>query len=361
MRPFPVSSEVLSASDYEAVLETAGRLHRHRDLETFPDLALEVLSRLIPNTFCTYNECDFRTLKLRLVTRPAEMGARAERFVPVINRYLHQHPLIPYLSSSEDGQAVTILDFISSEKLHSREVYQQALALLHVEDTLVFSIATVAHETVFFALNRSEPTFTPRDKKLANLLRPHFLASLEHSHAFDAAAAAFTLSSNGLASLSYGVVLADSQGYVVHGNSLAIELLERYFPEVNRHIYLPELVSRWVFAQDRESFSAALPFELIVGDYRLRIRQTDTGDGHRLLIIEEGIHSGPAMLLSLGITRRECEVLFWVSQGKSNFDIGIILSLSHRTVEKHLQGIFIKLGVESRTAAMILAVPLLNA
>jgi len=55
----------------------------------------------------------------------------------------------------------------------------------------------------------------------------------------------------------------------------------------------------------------------------------------------------------LGLTPRETEVLAWVAQGKSNGVIGTILGISPRTVQKHLERAFPKLGVESRTAAAV--------
>ena len=53
--------------------------------------------------------------------------------------------------------------------------------------------------------------------------------------------------------------------------------------------------------------------------------------------------------------QREAEVLYWVVQGKTNHDIGDILGSSPRTVNKHLEHVFEKLGVETRTAAANLA------
>jgi DNA-binding CsgD family transcriptional regulator len=52
-----------------------------------------------------------------------------------------------------------------------------------------------------------------------------------------------------------------------------------------------------------------------------------------------------------GLTRRESQVLTWVRRGKTNREISILLSISPRTVQKHLEHIFQKLGVETRTAA----------
>ncbi|MBI2985837.1 MAG: helix-turn-helix transcriptional regulator [Deltaproteobacteria bacterium] len=57
------------------------------------------------------------------------------------------------------------------------------------------------------------------------------------------------------------------------------------------------------------------------------------------------------LLKPLRLTQREAEVLAWASQGKSNKEVGSILGLSARTVGKHLEHIYSKLGVESRTAA----------
>ncbi len=57
----------------------------------------------------------------------------------------------------------------------------------------------------------------------------------------------------------------------------------------------------------------------------------------------------------LGLTSRESEVLSWISKGKTNRDIAQILGLSPRTIDKHLEQIYAKLGVENRTAAAALA------
>jgi DNA-binding response OmpR family regulator/DNA-binding CsgD family transcriptional regulator len=59
---------------------------------------------------------------------------------------------------------------------------------------------------------------------------------------------------------------------------------------------------------------------------------------------------------ALGLTSREAEVLLWISRGKPNRDIGEILNISPRTVNKHLEQIFVNLGVENRAAAAAAAV-----
>ena len=61
-----------------------------------------------------------------------------------------------------------------------------------------------------------------------------------------------------------------------------------------------------------------------------------------------------------GLTHRESEVLLWIAKGKSNRDIGEILGLSARTVTKHLEQIYVKLGVENRASAAVKAANVLH-
>jgi DNA-binding CsgD family transcriptional regulator len=58
---------------------------------------------------------------------------------------------------------------------------------------------------------------------------------------------------------------------------------------------------------------------------------------------------------SLKLTRREAEVLFWISRGKSNHEIGIILGAKTGTICKHVEHILTKLNVENRTSAAVVA------
>jgi DNA-binding CsgD family transcriptional regulator len=71
-----------------------------------------------------------------------------------------------------------------------------------------------------------------------------------------------------------------------------------------------------------------------------------------LLLAQNNLRNGDtARLLDAALTQRESEVLSWVAKGKTNRDIAEILGMSPRTVNKHLEHIFDKLGVETRSAA----------
>jgi len=85
--------------------------------------------------------------------------------------------------------------------------------------------------------------------------------------------------------------------------------------------------------------------------------EDDAAGGEWLVVMRESDDAAivEAITLALELTAREAEVLYWVVKGKTNRDIGEILGTSPRTVTKHLEHIFEKLGVETRTAAAALA------
>ncbi len=83
--------------------------------------------------------------------------------------------------------------------------------------------------------------------------------------------------------------------------------------------------------------------------------QTSTGETLVLLETEQAVSAVESRLKHAALTTRETEVLSWIAKGKTNRDIAEILSLSHRTVNKHLEHIYQKLGVETRAAAAAVA------
>jgi len=72
-----------------------------------------------------------------------------------------------------------------------------------------------------------------------------------------------------------------------------------------------------------------------------------------LHLTEQSAAICPHALRTQGLTRREAEVLAWVARGKTNSDVATIPGMRLRTVKKHMEHVFQKLGVESRTAAAV--------
>lgn len=142
-------------------------------------------------------------------------------------------------------------------------------------------------------------------------------------------------------SLDRAVVLADAAGHIVFSTRLAEDLLHKHFPDrVNRS--LPAGMAEYG--------------GLVVR----RFAETGRNDLQMLVLEERGKPPGPSALFRLGLTPREAEVLYWIAQGKSNPDIATILNANVRTVHKHVEHIFQKLGVETRNAAMLAALDVLR-
>jgi DNA-binding NarL/FixJ family response regulator len=74
---------------------------------------------------------------------------------------------------------------------------------------------------------------------------------------------------------------------------------------------------------------------------------------------DDGDDNNQFLRQHLALTQREAEVLMWIARGKSNRDIGEILGISPRTVNKHLEQVFMKLGVENRASAAAQATKIL--
>ncbi|NCP12686.1 MAG: response regulator [Sphingomonadales bacterium] len=113
------------------------------------------------------------------------------------------------------------------------------------------------------------------------------------------------------------------------------------------------------------SLTAADPVHPLAS-VRVAVRQLEidltlvemAGPGETLIRVTEVCEDGKITDLQKngGLTRREAEVLLWVSYGKTNKTVSEVLGISPRTVNKHLEKVFRKLGVETRAAATAIAV-----
>ncbi|GAB5562481.1 MAG: response regulator transcription factor [Synoicihabitans sp.] len=92
--------------------------------------------------------------------------------------------------------------------------------------------------------------------------------------------------------------------------------------------------------------------EQLIAAINARLDRNRTAAGSSL---RPSAPAAPAQLETLGLTPREAETLFWVAQGKTNPEIAIIEGVKLTTVKKHLESIYLKLGVENRTTAAGLA------
>lgn len=124
--------------------------------------------------------------------------------------------------------------------------------------------------------------------------------------------------------------------------------------------YVPTALRAWVANAARERLAGKDPLPLAIARDARRLVFTlgqRTEDGAWLVLMREESLAATleALCAAFRLTAREAEVLHWVIKGKTNRDIGDILGTSPRTVHKHLEHVFEKLGVETRTAAASLA------
>ena len=154
------------------------------------------------------------------------------------------------------------------------------------------------------------------------------------------------------------ITVRASDGKLMWQTPLARDLLLRYYgteaPET------PASVLSWLRRHVAEAVALIEPPRLSIelGPKRLTFRLhqqigDSEGGGDWLIIMREQSDESviDAIALCFKLTPREAEVLYWVVKGKINRDIGDILGSSPMTVKKHLERVFAKLGVETRTAA----------
>jgi DNA-binding response OmpR family regulator len=124
-------------------------------------------------------------------------------------------------------------------------------------------------------------------------------------------------------------------------------------------LLLPPAMQQWLAQVQKVKTGSKTPaMASFPNDEQLRLQYMGTlGPNEFLLrLAKDSSTETPAEFSSaLGLTSREGEVLSWLSKGKTNRDIAQILGLSPRTVDKHLEQIYSKLGVENRTAAAAIA------
>ncbi|MFZ4286738.1 response regulator [Variovorax sp. HJSM1_2] len=177
---------------------------------------------------------------------------------------------------------------------------------------------------------------------------------------------------NALDAFGYAsITVRASDGKLMWQTPLARDLLRRYFGPPAPHLqnFAPPQVTEWLqhtlplLATQASPQTEPPRLAVEQGAQRLSFRlHQQTGDseggGDWLIVMREVSDAAvvEAMSLSFKLTAREAEVLYWVVKGKTNRDIGDILGSSPATVKKHLERVYVKLGVETRTAAAGMAI-----
>ncbi|MBI4886315.1 MAG: helix-turn-helix transcriptional regulator [Acidobacteria bacterium] len=276
------------------------------------------------------------------------------RLLPIWEQVMHEHPVLDYMLRTGDTSARTISDIVPSTAFRRSKFYNEWYRRIGVEHALNTSVDTSRAEglVVGVGLHRRTPDFSERDRTMLNLLRPH-LAQAYHN----------ALVVAGLMSVldqrREGVIVLGRNAQTLVATPTAVTWLREYFArDGHNEGRLPGPLHDWTFRQLREFGSKNRlpgpqePLVIDVARGRLIVRLVETAGGPVLHLTEER-HSIPRETLEAWrLTGREAEVLAWLVEGKTNAEIARILGARPRTVEKHCERIFQKLGVENRTAAV---------
>jgi DNA-binding CsgD family transcriptional regulator/PAS domain-containing protein len=271
--------------------------------------------------------------------------------------YLSEHPSVEANYQKRLKSAVKVSDFISLTQWRQTQIYNEFFRLRKQDYQLTF-ISAEQLPKLAVGLNRATRDFSEEERCLLNLLRPHLVQAYRESRLFSYLDEAAGISSDGF-------IVVDRAWRIRYVNARGLKQLKDYFGEQPGSV-LPARVSSWLQEKVRPRSTGELPVpDLMVGsDHRsLTVQTVACGDGteYRLLLRETVRQLDARPLQSLGLTTREAEVLLWLSQGKSNSEIAIILTAKVRTIAKHLERVFAKLMVENRTAAAHTALEVLRA
>jgi len=156
----------------------------------------------------------------------------------------------------------------------------------------------------------------------------------------------------------------DEAGATIWLTPLASAMIERLFPGWAPHDgHLPEQLAATVRQLQQSNAPSGAQGALKVGESAVECTFLRQGSADQWLFRLTERREGDAERLLAerhGLTSREAEVLVWISRGKQNREISEILHISPRTVNKHLEQVFEKMGVENRASATAIAVSTLS-
>jgi DNA-binding CsgD family transcriptional regulator len=191
------------------------------------------------------------------------------------------------------------------------------------------------------------------------MIRPHMLQSIENAMFLSELECKNRALDSRVDEPGRATVLFNAEGTILFRNRRACLCMERWFESrgVSREV-LNQTLRSWVSSQLRYSNELKLNnfgavWTLEKEERSLSVRLTlGNNPGEYILLLDEKEKLNPATLKTrFGLTAREAEVLHWVAQAKRNGEIAIILGITERTVQKHMERILATLGVENRTAA----------
>ena len=342
---------LLTPGEHELLLNCVHELHSFRDLPTLRSWLLDTaLPSLVPSDWLSYNEVDLLNPENTLAIVKPEMDVAMQRLLARFKEVVHQHPLITRQMHSADFPVHKISDFMAQEEFHRLELYQDVYRHMGVEYQIAATLRLESDSIMAFALSRRQSDYTERDRMVLELLRPHLVLAFNNQSLAEERQTVLEDASLALNALAAATISVNPEGRILNHTGPGLQWIGATSPGV-----LPARIYAWL--RQRATRTAQPTLHLTLDTGCLHIRAVPTGDRQRLLLVltrdDDRFCAAPAPE-KFTLSRRQWEVARWICQGKTNAEIATILAISPRTVHKHVEHIFKKLGVESRHALTIL-------
>lgn len=323
------------------------------DAAGFARAGVALLPELVASDLTTLSDCDLSDGRREVVAHPG--SALSAEDIACFDRFFHEHPLVRFHGRNLAGGTRRVSDIVAPSRFRKSPLFNEYYRRIGIQHVVAVPLRLDGKRIVSFVLNRSSRDFSDRDRELLDLVRGGLAALYEN-------ACAAATSAEGVAALralaeedGWSAVTLDRERKVVRLPGRAAKLLAAAFPRQppGEGAALPAALDTLVASHTGSAPRAATL--LFAQPLRVLVQPLTEG-GWLLWVREDRGAAAPVALVTLPLTAREREVLSWVAAGKSNAQIAEILGASPRTVQKHLERIYEKLGVESRTAAAMRAV-----
>lgn len=332
-------------------------LYERQTLASLPHHIVQFVSSVISADALAYNEVNLKTGRAYVAMTPGELVHSP--YLKAFERFMDQHPLVVHQRATGDMSARKISDFLSPAQFHRTPIYNEVYRHLGAEDQIAFSLQLTHDTIVAVAINRARRNFTEGERQFLNLLQPHLIQAFRNAEALTLLQNELRALRGAVENLSSGLMVLDGRVRIQFATERAKRLLKKYFLPSGGILgsQLPKSVKTWLRrscnwqGQLLPNATNTFSVKSASGTLTLRRMHENPGTETLLLLDESGGPLSARPLEALGLTPRQAEVLLWVAQGKSNPEIAIILGTATKTVQKHLEAVFAKLGVESRTAA----------
>jgi DNA-binding CsgD family transcriptional regulator len=352
----------LGHSELTAISEALRELYAHTDASSLPHCIVRILHRLISANSAVYNSFDFRTGEMFVVH---DHGPDGDRYLPALQEHIQEHPLLVYVREHWKDGAAALSDVASHRELRDLPIYSEFLHPLRIEKQLGLLVEDQKYGVTAVALQRDGRDFTKRDKDVLTFLQPHIIQAFKNAADLTALKTRAEAMESVANSCNVGAVWLSRDDKIEWMSNLAELWLAQYFSEpapAALRARLPPELTAWIRKQkssQQANSSRGWRAEQTIagprGELNVRWIAGQPGQSH-LILSEHRTDRTSGELCSLGLTLREAEVLRWVAAGKTNDAISILLSISKRTVEKHVERILAKLSVETRVEAAVRAV-----